>query len=36
MRNTVLHGIFNCPLKDMNQWGDIVEKCFASIEEGIR
>ena len=34
MRNTVLHGVFNCPLKDMNQWGDIVEKCFASIEEG--
>lgn len=33
MRNTVLHGIFNCPLKDKNHWGDIVEECFASIEE---
>lgn len=33
MRNTALHGIFNCPLKDKNQWGGIVEKCFASIKE---
>ena len=33
MRNTVLHGIFNCPLKVKNQWGDMVEKCFISIEE---
>lgn len=33
MRTTVLHGIFNCPLKAKNQWVSIVEKCFASIKE---
>lgn len=35
MRNTVLHGIFNCPLQLKDEWGSIVEKCFLSIEENI-
>lgn len=35
MRNTVLHGIFNCPINIMDQWTDIVEKCFMSVEEDI-
>ena len=35
MRKTVLHGVFNCPLRVKEQWGNIVEKCFASVEEEI-
>lgn len=33
MRETVLHGIFNCPMQFKDEWGDIAEKCFMSIEE---
>lgn len=33
MRNTVLHGIFNCPMQYKEQWEDIVEQCFLSVEE---
>lgn len=35
MRETVLHGIFNCPMQDKEQWEDIVEQCFSSIEEDV-
>lgn len=33
MRKTVLHGIFNCPMRIKEQWSGIVEKCFLSVEE---
>ena len=33
MRESVLHGIFNCPMQFKDEWGDIAEKCFRSIEE---
>ena len=33
MRETVLHGIFNCPMQFKDEWGEIAEKCFMSIEE---
>ena len=33
MRDTVLHGIFNCPMQFKDEWGEIAEKCFMSIEE---
>ena len=33
MRETVLHGIFNCPMQFKDEWGKIAEKCFMSIEE---
>lgn len=33
MRKTVLHGIFNCPMRVKEQWSEIVEKCFLSVEE---
>ncbi len=35
MRNNVLHGVFNCPMQYKEQWEDIVEQCFLSIEEDI-
>lgn len=35
MRKTVLHGVFNCPMRVKEQWETIVEKCFLSIEEEI-
>lgn len=35
MRKTVLHGVFNCPMRVKEQWKTIVEKCFLSIEEEI-
>lgn len=35
MRNTVLHGIFNCPMEFKEQWEDIVEQCFLSVEEEV-
>lgn len=35
MRDTVLHGIFNCPMQYKEQWEDIVEQCFLSIEEDV-
>ena len=33
MKNTVLHGIFNCPMQYKEQWEEIVEQSFLSIEE---
>lgn len=33
MKNTVLHGIFNCPMQYKEEWESIVEQCFLSIEE---
>ena len=33
MRETVLHGIFNCPMQFKDEWGEIAEKCIMSIEE---
>lgn len=33
MRETVLHGIFNCPMQFKDEWGEIAEKCFMSIVE---
>ena len=33
MRETVLHGFFNCPMQFKDEWGEIAEKCFMSIEE---
>lgn len=33
MRKTVLHGIFNCPPRVKDQWTDIVDKCFLTVEE---
>lgn len=35
MRKTVLHGIFNCPMRVKQAWKDIVDKCFMSVEEEI-
>ncbi len=35
MRNNVLHGVFNCPMQYKEQWEDIVEQCFLSIEEDV-
>ena len=33
MRKTVLHSIFNCPMRVKEAWEDIVEQCFMSVEE---
>ncbi|GLC81703.1 hypothetical protein [Lacrimispora brassicae] len=33
MKDTVLHGTFNCSLKDKIKWENIVELCFLSIDE---
>ena len=35
MQNNVLHGVFNCPMQYKEQWEDIVEQCFLSIEEDV-
>ncbi len=35
MRETVLHGIFNCPMQYKEQWENIVEQCFLSMEEDV-
>ena len=35
MKNTVLHGIFNCPMQYKEQWEEIVEQSFWSIEEAV-
>lgn len=35
MKNTVLHGIFNCPMQYKEEWESIVEQCFLSIEENV-
>ena len=33
LAKTVLHGIFNCPPRVRDQWEDIVDQCFRSVEE---
>ena len=33
LAKTVLHGIFNCPPRVRDQWEDIVDQCFQSVEE---
>ncbi len=33
MKKTVLHCIFNCPMRVAQQWEGIAEKCFMTIEE---
>lgn len=35
MKNTVLHGIFNCPMRFKEEWISIVEQCFLSVEEAL-
>ena len=34
MKGSVLHGVFNCELKDKEKWEMIVEKVFMAVEEG--
>ena len=33
LAKNVLHGIFNCPPRVRDQWEDIVDQCFQSVEE---
>lgn len=33
MRETVLHGVFSCPMKVKEDWEEIEEKCFLSVDE---
>lgn len=33
LAKTALHGIFNCPPRVRDQWEDIVDQCFRSVEE---
>ncbi len=33
LAKTALHGVFNCPPRVMDQWEDIVDQCFRSVEE---
>ena len=33
LAKTVLHGTFNCPPRVRDQWEDIVDQCFRSVEE---
>ncbi len=33
LRRAVLHGIFNCPDRNAEDWKDIVELCFMTVEE---
>ena len=33
LAKNVLHGIFNCPPRVRDQWEDIVDQCFRSVEE---
>lgn len=35
MKNTVLHGIFNCPMQFKDEWESAVEQCFGTVEENI-
>lgn len=35
MRDTVLHGIFNCPMQYKDAWSEIAGQCFRSVEEEI-
>lgn len=34
-KKTVLHGIFNCPLRVKDAWSDIVEKCFQTVNVAV-
>lgn len=33
MKKTVLHGIFNCPIQFKEEWENVAEQCFLSVEE---
>ena len=33
LAKTALHGIFNCPPRVRDQWEDIADQCFRSVEE---
>ncbi len=33
MKKSVLHGIFNCPMRVKEEWVDIAAKCFQTVEE---
>lgn len=33
LAKTALHGVFNCPPRVRDQWEDIVDQCFRSVEE---
>lgn len=35
MKNTVLHAIFNCPLRDKEKWETIIEQIFMAIKEDV-
>lgn len=35
LRKNVLHGIFNCDIKDSNCWIEIIDKIFLAIEEEV-
>lgn len=35
MKNTVLHGIFNCPMQLKDEWESAMEQCFRTVEENI-
>ena len=36
LAKTALHGIFNCPPRVRDQWEDIADQCFRSVEESWR
>lgn len=33
LEKSVLHGIFNCPMRVKDEWSDIAAKCFQTVEE---
>ncbi|XBX07640.1 hypothetical protein QMP26_05605 [Enterocloster clostridioformis] len=35
MKKTVLHGIFNCPLREKDNWDNIINQIFMQVEEEI-
>ena len=35
MEKTVLHGIFNCPLKEKDNWINVIDQIFMQVEEEI-
>lgn len=35
LRRNIFHGIFNCKMKDKNNWNKIVDEIFMSLEENV-
>ena len=33
LKKSVLYGIFNCPMRVKEEWAEITEKCFQTVEE---